>query len=67
MTRRGIKQHLMSAIFAGEGIDDLILGVSKEKFQDGSGVSRLFAGYNQRKLIEMFDSIYGIKKTVYMK
>ena len=57
----------MSAIFAGEGIDDLILGVSKEKFQDGSGVSRLFSGYGQRKLIDVFDQIYGIEKTGYLK
>lgn len=62
-----IKQHLVGAMFEGEGLDDFIQGTSKEKFQDGSGVSRLFRDYDQKRLIEMFDGIYGIQKTGYLK
>ena len=42
-------------------------GTSKEKFQDGSGVSRLFRDYDQKRLIDMFEGIYGIQKTGYLK
>ena len=62
-----IKQHLVGAMFEGAGLDAFIQGTSKEKFQDGSGVSRLFRWYNQKKLINMFEGIYGIKKTGYLK
>lgn len=62
-----IKQHLVGAMFEGEGLDYFITGTSKEKFQDGSGVSRLFRGYDQHKLIELFEGLYGIKKTGYLK
>lgn len=61
-----IKQHLMAEMFAGEGIDDLIFGVSKEKFQDGSGISRILHPYTQDRLIEYFDNIYGIRKIGYL-
>lgn len=62
-----IKQHLVGAMFEGEGLDIFIQGTSKEKFQDGSGVSRLFRRYDQQKLIDMFEELYGIKKTGYLK
>lgn len=62
-----IKQHLVGAMFVGEGLDVFIQGTSKEKFQDGSGVSRLFRDYDQRRLIELFEGIFGIKKTGYLK
>ena len=62
-----IKQHLVGAMFKDEGLDIFIQGTSKEKFQDGSGVSRLFRGYDQQKLIDMFEGLYGIKKTGYLK
>ncbi len=62
-----IKQHLVGAMFEGEGLDDFIQGTSKEKFQDGSGVSRLLRDYGQKRLIEMFNGIYGIQKTGYLK
>ncbi len=62
-----IKQHLVGAMFQGEGLDIFIQGTSKEKFQDGSGVSRLFIGYDQQKLIDMFEGLYGIKKSGYLK
>ena len=62
-----IKQHLINAMFVNEKFSDLIEGTSKEKFQDGSGVSKLFRKYNQSKIIEMFENIYGIKKTEYLK
>jgi len=62
-----IKQHLIGAMFEGEGLDVFIQGTSKEKFQDGSGVSRLFRDYNQKRLIDMFEGIYGIQKTGYLK
>lgn len=48
-------------------LDIFVQGTSKEKFQDGSGVSRLFRGYDQQRLIDMFEGIYGIKKTGYLK
>lgn len=62
-----IKQYLVGAMFEGEGLDIFIQGTSKEKFQDGSGVSRLFGDYDQKRLIDMFEGVYGIKKTGYLK
>ncbi len=62
-----IKQHLVGAMFEGEGLHHFIRGTSKEKFQDGSGISRLLKEYDQQKLIDLFDSIYGIKKIAYLK
>lgn len=62
-----IKQHLVGAMFEEEGLDRFIQGTSKEKFQDGSGISRLLRAYNQQRLIDMFERIYGIKKTGYLK
>lgn len=62
-----IKQHLVGAMFEREGLNDFIQGTSKEKFQDGSGISRLFRDYDQKRLIEMFEGIYGIQKTGYLK
>lgn len=62
-----IKQYLVGAMFEGEGLDGFIEGTSKEKFQDGSGVSRLFRDYDQKRLIEMFEGVYGIQKTGYLK
>lgn len=62
-----IKQHIVGAMFDGEGLDSFIQGTSKEKFQDGSGVSKLCKDYDQKKLIELFEGIYGIKKTSYLK
>lgn len=61
-----IKQHLVNAMFEGEGLDSFIRGTSKEKFQDGSGISKLFEGYDQKKLIDMFEQLYGIRKTTYL-
>ncbi len=62
-----IKQHLVGAMFEGEGLDAFIEGTSKEKFQDGSGISRLFRGFIQTKLLDMFEGLYGIKKVGYLK
>ena len=62
-----IKQHLVGAMFKREGLDVFIEGTSKEKFQDGSGVSRLFRDYDQKRLIDMFEGIYGMQKTGYLK
>ncbi|MBS3138356.1 hypothetical protein J4207_01485 [Candidatus Woesearchaeota archaeon] len=62
-----IKQHIVGAMFDSEELDSFIQGTSKEKFQDGSGVSKLCKDYDQRKLIELFEGIYGIKKTGYLK
>ena len=62
-----IKQHLVGAMFNGEGLDAFIQGTSKEKFQDGSGVSRLFHDFDQKRLIGMFEGVYGIKKAGYLK
>ena len=62
-----IKQHLVGAMFKGEGLDRFIQGTSKEKFQDGSGISRLLKAFDQQRLIDMFERIYGIKKTGYLK
>ncbi len=62
-----IKQHIVGAMFEGEGLDVFIQGTSKEKFQDGAGISKLFKDYGQKKLIDMFEEIYGIQKTEYLK
>ena len=61
-----VKQNLMTKVLSDGNLDDLIVGTSKEKFQDGSGVSRIFHFYNQEKLIDMFEKIYGIRKTAYI-
>src|SRR3989344_4407177 len=61
-----IKQHLVGAMFEGEGLDAFIQGTSKEKFQDGSGISRMFASYDQKKLVDEFEKLYGIEKTGYL-
>ncbi|HLD33976.1 MAG TPA: hypothetical protein VJB66_04575 [Candidatus Nanoarchaeia archaeon] len=53
-------------MFESDGLNFFIEGTSKEKFQDGSGISRLCRGYDQKKLIEMFEDLYGIKKTGYL-
>ena len=61
-----IKQHLVGAMFEGEGLECFIQGTSKEKFQDGSGISRMFASYDQKKLVDEFEKLYGIEKTGYL-
>ena len=61
-----IKQCLMHEVFKKDGFNDLIVGVSKEKFQDGSGVSKLFKDYTQQRLLEIFKDIYGVMKTGYL-
>ena len=60
-----IKQHIVSAIFPDDRLDSFIQGTSKQKFQDGSGISRLFRSYTQERLIDMFEGLYGIRKTAY--
>lgn len=62
-----IKQHLITNVFLGEGLDEFIIGTSKEKFQDGSGVSSLLKNYDQKKLLNIFEKIFGIKKNSYLK
>ncbi len=57
-----IKQHLVGAMFSGEGLDGFIQGTAKEKFQDGSGVSRIFKDFTQDRLSAMFVEIYGVVK-----
>src|SRR3989344_376462 len=61
-----VKQHLMLEILCDNGFNDLIEGTSKEKFQDGSGISGIFEDYDQRKLVDMFEKTYGIRKTAYL-
>ena len=51
----------------GQKILGSLEGVSKEKFQDGSGISRVFKKYTQENLIGMFQKIYGVNKTSYIK
>ena len=62
-----IKQHIVAAMFNGEGLDVFIDGTAKEKFQDGSGLSTLLANYSQQRLIEKFERIYGVRKSGYLK
>lgn len=61
-----IKQHVVAAMFKDEGLDEFITGTSKEKFQDGSGVSHMLKDYTQDRLLDMYEKIYGIKKTGYL-
>ena len=61
-----VKQLIVKAMFEGEGLDRFIEGTSKEKFQDGSGVSRLFGDYDQQRLVNMFERIYRVNKDVYL-
>ncbi|MFA5929312.1 MAG: asparagine synthase C-terminal domain-containing protein [Candidatus Micrarchaeia archaeon] len=57
-----IKQHVMGKMFAGEPFVQFIDGTAKVKFQDGSGISRLFGEYDQARLARIFLEIYGVKK-----
>ena len=61
-----IKQLIMQNVFVGEALEKFIQGVAKEKFQDGSGVSKLFKDYTQQRLLEIFKDIYGVMKTGYL-
>ena len=63
---KDIKQNLMMHVLQGGGLDDLIAGTSKEKFQDGSGISRILESYTQSELVDRFEKIYGIRKTSYL-
>jgi asparagine synthetase B (glutamine-hydrolysing) len=60
-----IKQAIMQKTFAGEKPERFIEGTSKEKFQDGSGISGIFRDYGQGRLLDVFEGIYGIRKTSY--
>jgi len=62
-----IKQHIVGAMFAGQGLNQFIAGTSKEKFQDGSGLSSLLDSYPQEKLLDFFEKIYGIRKVGYLR
>lgn len=42
-------------------------GISKAKFQDGSGISRIFKDYDQERLVGLFEEIYGANKESYIK
>ncbi len=61
-----IKQNLMLSMFSGTNFEQFIEGTAKDKFQDGSGVSRIFSAYDQRKLIDLFAEIYGVRKSGYL-
>jgi len=61
-----IKQYLVINVFKDEKLDSFISGTSKEKFQDGSGISDILKIYTQEELIKLFEEIYGIKKTSYL-
>ncbi len=62
-----IKQKIDSEILGLDSVGILgrLDGISKEKFQDGSGISKIFAEYDQKKLTLLFNEIYGVNKTVY--
>lgn len=62
-----IKQHLVRAMFAEDGLDSFIEGTSKEKFQDGAGITRVFQEYDQQRLVNLFSEIYGIYKAGYLR
>ncbi|MCX6770420.1 MAG: asparagine synthase-related protein [Candidatus Micrarchaeota archaeon] len=57
-----IKQLVMGKMFEGEQFVQFIDGTAKVKFQDGSGISRLFGEYDQARLTRIFLDIYGVKK-----
>lgn len=64
-----IKSKIDSAILGegGQKILGSLEGISKEKFQDGSGISKIFKNYTQEQLIDMFEKIYGVNKSSYLK
>ena len=64
-----IKPRIAKAILGEEGKKILgsLAGISKEKFQDGSGLSRLFSAYNQEKLVNLFSEEYGVNKEEYVR
>ena len=57
-----IKQHLTQLLLADPSMDRHIKGTSKEKFQDGSGLSRILAPFDQARLSAMFETLYGVHK-----
>jgi len=63
-----IKPIIDAAILGEEGKSVLgsLENISKEKFQDGSGISRLFKEYDQYQLTKLFKEIYGVNKDSYI-
>jgi len=60
-----VKQLVMANTFGKEKPEKFIEGTAKEKFQDGSGISRIFADYTQPRLLDIFEGIYGVRKAGY--
>src|SRR3989344_5956746 len=64
-----IKPKIDEAILGEDGQKVLgaFEGISKEKFQDGSGISKIFEDYSQEQFVELFKKIYGANKEAYIK
>ena len=64
-----IKPKIDESILGEEGRKILgsFEGISKSKFQDGSGISKIFKDYTQEQLISIFKDIYGANKSSYLK
>jgi len=62
-----IKPKIIQSILCDDGMNILgpLDGISKEKFQDESGVTMLFTEYDQNKLTRLFKEIYGVNKESY--
>ncbi|MEK7202248.1 MAG: asparagine synthase-related protein [Patescibacteria group bacterium] len=64
-----IKPKIDESILGEDGrlVLGALEGISKEKFQDGSGISKVFVDFSQEQLIETFKQIYGVNKESYVK
>jgi len=59
---RTIKQHFVAAMFAGEGLDEFIRDTAKQRFQDGAGITPLFAAYSDADIDAAFRRLYRIPR-----
>lgn len=64
-----IKPQVDQVVLGEEGKKILgsLEGISKEKFQDGSGISKVFQEYTQERLVDIFKQIYGVNKESYVQ
>lgn len=62
-----IKGQFVECMLADPQLTPYIRGVAKEKFQDGSGFTKLMGRYTQEVLIARFEELYGIRKQTYLR
>lgn len=57
----GVKPVLVREMLREPELEEWIKNASKEKFQDGSGISRIFSTYSQKRLNELLDEVYPLR------